>query len=171
VLGINYYAPSLVGGGTEPPPIDGPPPPSAWPGCPDVVFHELPGPRTDMGWPIDATGLVEILTRIRREYGDIAMMVTENGAAFHDRVDPDGAVRDPERIEYLRAHVAAAAQALAAGVDLRGYFVWSLLDNFEWSWGYGKRFGLIRVDFATQERTWKDSARWFQRLIATGGLD
>jgi beta-glucosidase len=170
VLGINYYAPLLVGAGTAPP-LDGPPAPSAWPGCADIAFHELAGPLTDMGWPIDANGLVEILTRIRREYGDIAMMVTENGAAFRDQVDRDGAVHDPERVDYLRAHVAAAAQALAAGVDLRGYFVWSLLDNFEWAWGYGKRFGLIRVDFATQERIWKDSARWFQRLIAAGGAD
>jgi beta-glucosidase len=171
VLGVNYYAPCVVAAAQEvgADVVDGRP--SAWPGCADIAFPALPGPRTDMGWPIDASGLVEILTRIRRDYGDIPMMVTENGAAFADQEDGSGGVNDGDRIDYLGAHVAAAGEAIAAGVDLRAYFVWSLLDNFEWAWGYGKRFGLFRVDFDSQRRTWKDSARWYQRLIASGGPD
>ena len=97
-------------------------------------------------------------------------MVAENGAAYDDVVGPDGEVHDPERIAYLDAHLRAAHAAIAAGVDLRGYFVWSLLDNFEWALGYGKRFGLIRVDYATMRRTLKGSAHWFRRVIAAGGL-
>ena len=93
-------------------------------------------------------------------------MITENGAAYPDVVDPDGRVRDDRRIEYLARHIAAAGEALAAGVPLRGYHVWSLLDNFEWSLGYTRRFGLVHVDFENQRRTLKDSAGWYGRLIA-----
>jgi beta-glucosidase len=114
--------------------------------------------------------LMEILTRVRRDYGDVAMMVTENGAAYADVVDSDGILRDHDRVNYLREHIAAAGAAIEAGVDLRGYFVWSLLDNFEWAWGYAKRFGIIHVDYATQQRTWKDSALWYQQFLATGEL-
>ena len=95
-------------------------------------------------------------------------MITENGAAYPDVVDPDGRVRDDRRIEYLARHIAAAGEALAAGVPLRGYHVWSLLDNFEWSLGYTRRFGLVHVDFENQRRTLKDSADWYGRLIAAG---
>ena len=94
-------------------------------------------------------------------------MVTENGAAFDDTVAADGSVPDPERLDYLRRHLTAAHRAMARGVDLRGYFVWSLLDNFEWGYGYAKRFGIVRVDFNTLERTVKDSGRWYQQLVAT----
>jgi beta-glucosidase len=97
------------------------------------------------------------------------LYVTENGAAFEDEVS-GGRVHDPERIGYLRAHLSAAHRALADGVDLRGYFAWSLLDNFEWAFGYGRRFGLIRVDYRTQERTPKDSAFWYRDVIAAGGF-
>ena len=93
-------------------------------------------------------------------------MVTENGAAYPDTVDRDGRVRDVDRLDYLARHVAAAAEALRAGVPLTGYYVWSLLDNYEWSLGYTRRFGLVHVDFDSQRRTPKDSARWYQRLIA-----
>jgi beta-glucosidase len=92
--------------------------------------------------------------------------VTENGAAYPDAVDADGRVRDTARVSYLARHVAAAADALDAGVPLTGYHVWSLLDNYEWSLGYGRRFGLVHVDFETLRRTPKDSAHWYQRLIA-----
>jgi beta-glucosidase len=169
VLGLNYYGPSVVGSSAA---VvgDGPGAPSAWPGSTDVVFSNPGFPITDMGWPVDADGLIEILTRVQSDYGDIAMMVTENGAAYPDVVDTDGNFHDHERVNYLREHIAAAATAIKTGVDLRGYFVWSLLDNFEWAWGYGKRFGIVHVDYATQRRTWKDSATWYQRFLATGDL-
>ncbi|MEV4624772.1 GH1 family beta-glucosidase [Micromonospora sp. NPDC049523] len=166
-LGVNYYQPDLVGAA----PVGQTDPGTPYPTAQDIAFHPTPGPVTDMGWSIDPTGLREVLLGIRRDYGDIPMYVTENGAAYADRVTPDGRVRDPERIDYLRAHLAAAHEAMSAGVDLRGYFVWSLLDNFEWGYGYSKRFGLIHVDYATQARTWKDSAHWYRDVIAAGGVE
>jgi beta-glucosidase len=93
-------------------------------------------------------------------------MITENGAAYPDTLDADGRVRDEARIAYLARNIAAAGEALAAGVPLRGYYAWSILDNFEWSLGYTRRFGLVHVDFADQRRTPKDSAEWYGRLIA-----
>ncbi|MEV0715616.1 family 1 glycosylhydrolase, partial [Asanoa sp. NPDC050611] len=163
-LGVNYYQPDLVG--AAPSPVDDG---SPYPTGGRVVHHELPGPVTDMGWPIDPTGLRDMLLRVTADYGPIPLYVTENGAAFVDTV-ADGRVRDVERIDYLRSHLAAAHSAMAAGVDLRGYFAWSLLDNFEWALGYGKRFGLVHVDYATFTRTPKDSAFWYRDVIARGGL-
>jgi beta-glucosidase len=160
-LGVNYYQPDLVGAG------DGPATP--YPTRGTVVWHPSPGPLTDMGWPIDAGGLREMLVRITRDYGPIPIYVTENGAAFTDEVT-QGRVHDPARIAYLRAHLTAAHQAIADGVDLRGYFAWSLLDNFEWAFGYAKRFGLIHVDYETQTRTPKDSAFWYRDVIAENGV-
>ena len=106
------------------------------------------------------------LLELNRTYAPPEIVVTENGAAYPDTVDPDGRVRDVDRLGYLARHVAAAADALGAGVPLTGYHVWSLLDNYEWSLGYSRRFGLVHVDFDSQRRTPKDSARWYQRLIA-----
>jgi beta-glucosidase len=166
-LGVNYYQPTLVGAGRAP---ADPVAMAAWPGCADVLLHPIPGPVTDMDWPVDATGPREILELLGREYGNPPLFVTENGAAYPDRIAPDGGVPDPERVAYLRSHLTAAHQAMAAGVDLRGYFVWSLLDNFEWAEGYGKRFGLVHVDYRTQRRTWKDSAHWYREVIAGGGV-
>ncbi|MGW4466169.1 GH1 family beta-glucosidase [Micromonospora sp. NPDC004704] len=166
-LGVNYYQPDLVGAA----PAGQSDPGTPYPTAQDIVFHPTPGPVTDMGWSIDPTGLREVLLGIRRDYGDIPMYVTENGAAYVDRVTPDGRVPDPERIDYLHAHLAAVHEAMSAGVDLRGYFVWSLLDNFEWGYGYSKRFGLVHVDYATQARTLKDSAHWYREVIAAGGLE
>jgi beta-glucosidase len=123
-----------------------------------------------MGWPVDPGGLYEMLTRISRDYGPIPLYITENGAAFRDEVTPDGRVHDPARIDYLRQHLAAAHRAIADGVDLRGYFAWSLLDNFEWAFGYDKRFGLIHVDYATQRRTPKDSALWYRDVIEANAV-
>jgi beta-glucosidase len=168
-LGVNYYQPSLVGAA----PVGPPRPsvrPSAFPTGEGVRFHAVPGPVTDMDWPVDASGLRDILVRLRREYRQVPLFVTENGAAYPDTVTADGRVPDPERIAYLHGHLAAAHDALAEGVDLRGYFVWSLLDNFEWAAGYAKRFGLIHVDYGTQRRTWKDSAYWYRDVIAAGGV-
>jgi beta-glucosidase len=164
LLGINYYHPNLVGAGRN---GGGP---SPWPGAADVRFHEMPVPRTAMGWPVDASGLREVLLRLHREYPGVPLVITENGAAYDDRPAPDGAVHDPDRVSYLHSHLTAAHEAITAGVDLRGYFVWSLLDNFEWAHGYGKRFGIVHIDYSTQRRTWKDSAHWYRDVIAAGGV-
>jgi beta-glucosidase len=120
---------------------------------------------TAMGWPIDAAGLAEEMTRLSQQYGDLDLYVTENGACFEDTVGADGVVHDDERIDYLRDHVAAAQRAVASGVKLRGYFVWSLLDNFEWAEGYRRRFGVIRVDFATLRRTPKASFTYLAGIM------
>jgi beta-glucosidase len=122
--------------------------------------------QTQMGWEVAPDGLREVLLALHREYAPHEIVVTENGAAYPDTVDPDGRVRDDLRVAYLARHIAAAAEALAAGVPLTGYDVWSLLDNFEWSLGYTRRFGLVHVDFENQRRTLKDSAAWYARLMA-----
>ncbi|CND69192.1 beta-glucosidase B [Mycobacterium tuberculosis] len=171
VLGVNYYSPTLVRvwDGTSPREhADGHRQGAASPfvGCDRVEFAEQPGPYTAMGWPIDATGMEELLLRLRREYPDTPLMVTENGAAFDDAPE-DGRVRDARRIDYLRDHIAAVERASDAGADVRGYFAWSLLDNFEWAYGYSRRFGLVHVDYPTGKRTWKDSAHWYRDTIAT----
>ncbi|HEX6468569.1 MAG TPA: family 1 glycosylhydrolase [Streptosporangiaceae bacterium] len=175
VLGLNYYAPVQVRmwSGSGPRAAadgHGDGPGSPWVGCDDVEFLPLPGPYTEMGWPIDATGLTEMLHRLHRDHPGLPIMITENGAAFEDKLEADGRVHDDARIGYLRDHIAAVGAAIAAGVDVRGYFAWSLLDNFEWAYGYSKRFGLIHVDYETQERTWKDSAYWYRDVIAANAL-
>lgn len=114
-----------------------------------------------MGWEVYPQGLYDLLTRVQRDYAPPVVYVTENGAAYDDERDPDGAVHDDKRRAYLESHFAAARRAIDAGVPLRGYFVWSLMDNFEWAEGYSKRFGIIYVDYATQERTVKESGRWY----------
>lgn len=118
-----------------------------------------------MGWGIDPRGLTELLLRVHREAPGLELLVTENGAAFPDVVGPDGRVSDPERREYLRTHLAAVHAAITAGAPVTGYCVWSLFDNFEWGWGYGKRFGIVRVDYETLERTVKDSALFYADVI------
>jgi beta-glucosidase len=121
--------------------------------------------QTQMGWHVAPDGLRDTLIDLHRTYAPREIVVTENGAAYPDTVDPDGRVRDAARVDYLARHVEAASEALAAGVPLTGYHVWSMLDNFEWSLGYTRRFGLIHVDYESQRRTLKDSARWYQGLI------
>jgi beta-glucosidase len=121
-------------------------------------------PRTTKGWAIQPEGLKELLVWLRDEYGERPLYVTENGAAFADYVDPHGVVSDPERVEYLRRHFVAAHEAIAAGVNLRGYFVWSFCDNFEWADGYSQRFGIVFVDYKTQQRTPKASAAFMARV-------
>jgi beta-glucosidase len=125
--------------------------------------------QTQMDWEVAPDGLRDVLLALHAEYGPREIVITENGAAYPDTVDPDGRVRDDPRVAYLARHVAAAGEALAAGVPLTGYHVWSLLDNYEWSLGYTRRFGLVHVDFANQRRTLKDSADWYGRLIAACG--
>jgi beta-glucosidase len=124
--------------------------------------------QTQMGWEVAPDGLLDVLLALQREYGPREIVITENGAAYPDTVANDGGVHDDARIRYLERHVAAASEALAAGVPLTSYFIWSLLDNFEWSFGYTRRFGLVHVDFESQRRSLKDSARWYAGLIAAG---
>jgi beta-glucosidase len=119
---------------------------------------------TDMGWEIYPSGLTELLLRLHRDWPVPPLYVKENGAAFRDALDGDE-VHDPERTAYLAAHIAAVADALAQGVPMAGYMVWSLLDNFEWASGYAKRFGIVHVDYATQARTIKDSGRWYRDFL------
>jgi beta-glucosidase len=174
VLGINYYTPTVVGAGDGTDRGDDghlPSPASPWPGCDDVRFVRRPGPRTAMGWTIDARGLRALLHRVHQDYPGVPLMITENGAAFDDTVEPGGDIQDSARIAYLRDHLAVVHEAIHSGIDLRGYFVWSLLDNFEWSYGYSKRFGIVHVDYQTQRRTWKDSAYWYRDVIRANGIE
>jgi beta-glucosidase len=180
LLGINYYAPVLVDGpaageadgqgGTAEQDGHGTRHHSPWIGSEHVRFVRQEGPRTEMDWVIDPSSLRDVLIRVHREYGPIPLAITENGAAFDDHAGPDGHYHDRHRVEYLRRHIAAAHEAMRAGVDVRGYFVWSLLDNFEWAYGYSKRFGIVHVDFGSQRRVAKASARWYQRVIAAGAV-
>ncbi len=124
--------------------------------------------RTAMDWEVYPDGLRELLERVHRDYAPAVLYVTENGAAYDDVVTPDGHVHDEGRRAYLESHLAACARARAAGVPLRGYFVWSLLDNFEWAEGYSKRFGIVYVDYAAQERIVKDSGTWYAERIVAG---
>jgi beta-glucosidase len=120
---------------------------------------------TGMGWEVYPDGLYEVLGRLRAEYEVPPLYVTENGAAYPDRLER-GRVDDPARTSFLERHIAAVARAIADGVDVRGYFLWSLLDNFEWAYGYAQRFGIVHVDFESLERTPKASFRWYRDLIA-----
>jgi beta-glucosidase len=126
---------------------------------------------TDMGWEVYPEGLYEILTRLKADYDFPAYYVTENGVAYPDHVGADGQVFDARRVAYLRDHFIQAARAIAEGVPLRGYFVWSLMDNFEWAFGFSKRFGLVYTDYATQQRTPKASALWYSRVIAENAVE
>ncbi|GAA4288377.1 GH1 family beta-glucosidase [Georgenia daeguensis] len=181
VLGVNYYSTTGVRlwDGVSPRQTDdghkdagG----SPWPGADRVEFLRMPGPYTAMGWNIEPAGLEELLVSVSRRYPSLPLMVTENGAAFDDEVVEDPtrptgvAVHDDDRIDYLRRHLTACHRALERGVDLRGYLVWSLLDNFEWGYGYSRRFGIVRVDYDTLERIPKDSARWFAELARTSRI-
>jgi beta-glucosidase len=133
-----------------------------------VVPHD--GPVTGIGWPITPDGLANCLRWLRDRYDNPPVIITEIGAAFPDEVSDDGSVDDPDRIAYIRDHLVAAHQAIEDGVDLRGCFIWSLIDTFEFNLGYDARFGLIRVDYETQERTIKSSGRWWGEVAAANGL-
>jgi beta-glucosidase len=127
-------------------------------------------PATEKGWEIYPDGLYKVLARLKEEYGDQMLYVTENGAAFQDIVTKGGKVQDDDRVAYLRDHIAAAYHAVQNGVKLNGFFVWALLDNFEWAEGYSKRFGLVRTDYETLTRTPKKSYDWYKRVIETNGF-
>jgi beta-glucosidase len=172
-LGVNYYAPIFLRAGD--------------PGhlLADEALVELPVPlavpgvvgyrppefaRTPMGWLVDPDGLYELLLRVGAEAPGIPLYVTENGCAAEDYVTPEGTVNDTERVSYLREHLTACARAIGVGVPLAGYYVWSLLDNFEWGWGYSKRFGIIYNDFATQRRIPKASAAFYSSVARANAL-
>jgi beta-glucosidase len=154
-LGVNYYNPTAV---RAPADADG------------LPFEIVPlegYPRTGFGWPVVPDGLRELLVGLRQTYGDALppIHVTESGCSYPDELTADGRCADPDRVAYLDSHIGAVEAALAAGVDVRGYFVWSLLDNFEWAEGYTQRFGLVHVDFATLRRTPKSSYVWYRDRI------
>ncbi|MFP1601072.1 glycoside hydrolase family 1 protein [Microbacterium sp. 2216-1] len=174
-LGVNYYHGELLSGhpqpgGGDPHQTDGldlRETASPFPADADVHWVERGLPRTAMGWEVQPEGLTRLLVRVAEEYAPgVTLYVTENGVAYDDTVDAEGQVPDVDRAEFVRAHLAAVVDAVAQGVDVRGYFYWSLMDNFEWSWGYAKRFGIVRVDYETQQRTVKQSGREYARIIA-----
>ncbi|MBZ6112609.1 MULTISPECIES: GH1 family beta-glucosidase [Streptomyces] len=172
---LNYYTPTVVSAadpGARVPGADGHGASeySPWPAADDVAFHQPPGERTEMGWSVDPTGLHELIMRYHREAPGTPLYISENGAAYDDKPDADGTVDDPGRVAYLNGHLAAVRQAITDGADVRGYYLWSLLDNFEWAYGYEKRFGAVYVDFASQRRTPKSSALWYGRAARTGTL-
>jgi beta-glucosidase len=154
-LGLNYYRRDPVKASSDRPF--------------DWTMEARPGTeQTLMDWEVAPDGLRDVLLGLNATYAPREIVITENGAAYPDAVSPDGRVHDANRIAYLARHLSAVADALAAGVPVTGYHAWSLLDNYEWSLGYSRRFGLVHVDFATQRRTPKDSADWFSRVIAAG---
>jgi beta-glucosidase len=177
-LGVNYYHGELVSDRPAEHPLLGEAPTdretsSPFPAADGVFNHPQGLPLTAMNWEVQPDGLRELLVRVDSEYARPAgtkLYVTENGAAYDDTVDADGGVRDVERSEFLQSHLGAILDAIAEGVDVRGYFYWSLLDNFEWAWGYEKRFGIVRVDYETQERTIKDSGLAYAKIIRDRAL-
>jgi beta-glucosidase len=155
-LGVNYYSRVVVR-------ADETGEPSA---CQTVPEEEL----TDMRWEVFPQGLYDLLVRLKQEYQPARIYITENGAAYSDGPDSDGRIADDRRIQYLQTHLAMAHRAINDGVPLMGYFVWSLIDNFEWAHGYTKRFGLYWVDYATQQRIPKDSAFWYRDVVAANAV-
>lgn len=159
-LGINYYTRNVVRNDA-----------GSWP-LKAASVRQPQSTYTETGWEVFPQGLADVLVWAKDRYGDIPLYVTENGAAFYDPPTPeDGRVDDPLRTGYFKAHIAAVADAIQKGVDVRGYMAWSLLDNFEWALGYSKRFGIVHVDFETQQRTPKNSAHFYSQVIATNGAN
>ncbi|NNG67006.1 GH1 family beta-glucosidase [Caldanaerobacter subterraneus] len=156
-LGVNYYTRSIVKYNKDS----------------MLKAENVPGPgkKTEMGWEISPESLYDLLKRLDREYTKLPMYITENGVAFKDEVTEDGRVHDYERIEYIKEHLKAIARFIEEGGNLKGYFVWSLLDNFEWAHGYSKRFGIVYVDYETQKRILKDSAFWYKGVIEKGAIE
>lgn len=180
--GVNYYHGDLVSGtGPEDAAVSSGPETahvtrSPYPSHEGIHAVERGLPRTAQGWEVQPEGLTRLLQRLWTEYAEpagVVLSVTENGAAYDDTVvveDGETRVPDADRTAFLRAHLDAVLDARDSGVDVRGYFYWSLFDNFEWAWGYDKRFGIVRVDYDTQERTVKDSGREYARIIAARSL-
>ena len=135
----------------------------------EVVRVRQEGEYTEMGWLVRPQGLTDVLLELHQRWPGLPLYITENGAAYDDQV-VDGRIRDERRTAYLHAHLEAVGRAMDAGANVRGYFAWSLTDNFEWAFGYGKRFGLVHVDYDTLTRTVKDSAHWYSQVAKTGVL-
>ncbi len=176
-LGVNYYHGELVSGTAAVGAVRNEAPSerpkrSPFPAAETVHWHPRQLPVTAMGWEVQPEGLTRLLRRIHEEYtGDaVKLSVTENGAAYNDVLAPDAQVHDADRTEFLRLHLAAVLDAIDSGVPVYGYFYWSLMDNFEWAWGYHKRFGIVHVDYDTQVRTLKDSAKEYRRIISQRAL-
>jgi beta-glucosidase len=176
ILGINYYSPSRVAAvatdtaytASSARALSGP---ARWPGTDRAVSVARPGPVTGMGWAVAPETLTSLLLGVHRDYPEVPLMVTENGCCYEDKLGGDGAVHDEERIRYLRDHLAAVHTAIDAGVNVHGYYLWSFMDNFEWAWGYSKRFGIVYVDYKTQKRVPKDSGLWYRGVIHANGVD
>jgi len=162
-LGINYYSRHTARAGHARPAGT----PSANPGSEFVEFIDTGAPRTQMGWEIHPDGLVDVLEQANAYRSDLPLYVTENGAAYEDVPDASGYVHDEGRRDYIEKHIDACAEAIRRGLPLNGYFIWSLMDNFEWAWGFSRRFGLAYVDYATQARTLKKSGRWLAEFLGT----
>ena len=165
VLGVNYYHGDAVSG--RPDPADTRPSPFV------EATLSMPTrglPRTAMDWEVQPEGLTRLLMRLHHDHPGVPLVVTENGAAYDDVVAADGSVDDPDRLAYLDQHLRAVHAAIEGGADVQGYFAWSFLDNFEWAEGYAKRFGIVHVDYDTQVRTPKSSARWYAEVCRTGRL-
>ena len=156
-LGVNFYTRHVARG-----PAEG--------NLPPTITTER-SEFTEMGWEVAPRSLFRLLNRLHFDYQVPSIYITENGAAFADQLSADGQVHDPRRVAYLRAHLQAAHDAIQCGVPLQGYFVWSLMDNFEWAFGYTKRFGIVYVDFETQQRIVKDSGLWYREVISRNGFD
>jgi beta-glucosidase len=156
-LGVNYYSRAIIRS-------------AAAENAPRTIAEPPATQRTDMGWEVYPDGLRQLLTRLRADYAPKAIVITENGAAYSMEPDETGAVADEPRRAYFEGHLAACHQAIAEGVPLTGYFAWSLLDNFEWAFGYRKRFGLVHVNYTTQARTVKQSGRWFSDVARANAL-
>ncbi len=156
-LGLNYYSRAVMRGGPD--------------GKPEPVRMVPEDELTTMGWEVYPQGLTDSLLRVHRDYGPARIYITENGAAFADQAPVAGRIADPRRIAYLRGHLLAARAAIAAGVPLAGYFAWSLLDNFEWGFGYSQTFGLCAVTERTLRRVPKDSAFWYRDVVARNAVD
>jgi beta-glucosidase len=162
-LGVNYYSRAIIGHHED----------GFFLGGKRLKVMQHPNPEaeyTEMGWEVYPLGLYNLLKRLHEEYHIQAIYVTENGCAMPDELSADGMVHDPRRVNYYHTHFAAAHRAIQEGVPLKGYFAWSLMDNFEWGEGYRKRFGIVYVDYATQQRIPKDSARWFAGVIQQNGI-
>jgi beta-glucosidase len=169
---VNYYHGDAVSGRPNAAPTDhhGAAPrigASAFPSAEHVSFPRRGLPLTDMGWEVQAEGLQRLLVRLRDDYAPPPIYITETGAAYVD-VLADGEVHDPERVAFMEGYLRAVHGAILDGVDVRGVFWWSFLDNFEWAYGYGKRFGIVHVDYETQRRTPKSSAHWYAAVARTG---
>jgi len=157
-LGVNYYFPEIVAHAPGVEPVDA-----------RVIAPENIE-RTDFGWEVSPDGLVTLLTRISSDYGPAKIYITENGSTYEDVINHEGNIEDFERRSYLTRHLAAVKEAVRKGIPVKGYFAWSLLDNFEWAEGYIRRFGLIHIDFKSQQRKLKLSGQWYRSFLTMGSL-